>query len=96
VNALVLSLRQSPLQRLDLAPLTPNQLAGKSDAEITALPLNTTRERVCVGDVFRLRKGDPEAIIFFNNWITRMEWEDWLEERHQYWFAGNDWKKLTQ
>lgn len=63
MNALVLSLRQSPLQRLDLAPLTPNQLAGKSDAEITALPLNTTRERVCVGDVFRLRKGDPEEIV---------------------------------
>jgi len=25
-----------------------------------------------------------------------MEWEGWLEERHQYWFTGNDWKKLTQ
>ena len=63
MNSLVLSLRQSPVQRLDLAPLTPDNLAGKSEAEITALPLNTTRERVCVGDVFRLRRGDAADIV---------------------------------
>jgi formylmethanofuran dehydrogenase subunit C len=60
---LVLTLRQSPIQRLDLAPLTPNRLADKSEAEIAALPLNTTREPACVGDVFKLRMGDPGEIV---------------------------------
>jgi formylmethanofuran dehydrogenase subunit C len=62
VTALVLSLRQAPTQRLDLAPLTPNGLAGRSEAEIAALRLQTTRERVCVGDVFKLSMGDPASI----------------------------------
>ena len=43
-----------------------------------------------------MRKGDPDAMAFFNGWITRMEWEGWLEEKHQYWFTGNEWEKLTQ
>jgi formylmethanofuran dehydrogenase subunit C len=62
VTALVLSLREAPAQRLDLAPLTPSGLAGLSEAEIAAIPLQTTRERVCVGDVFKLRMGDPASI----------------------------------
>jgi formylmethanofuran dehydrogenase subunit C len=63
VSALVLTLREAPGQRLDLTPLTPNQLAGKSEAEIAALPMNTTKERVCVGDVFKLRLGDADEIV---------------------------------
>jgi polar amino acid transport system substrate-binding protein len=51
-----------------------------------------TKEPIC----FAVRKGDPEAMFFFNGWITRMHWEGWLEERHQYWFTGNEWEKLTQ
>jgi len=63
VSALVLTLRQAPAQRLDFAPLTPNQLAGKSEAEIAAVPLNITRERMRVGDLFKLRMGDPGEIV---------------------------------
>ena len=62
MTALVLSLREAPAQRLDLSPLTPDGLAGKSEAEIAAIPLQTTRERVCVGDVFKLRMGDAASI----------------------------------
>jgi formylmethanofuran dehydrogenase subunit C len=62
VTALVFSLRETPTQRLDLAPLTPDGLAGKSESEIAALPVQTTRERVCVGDVFKLRMGDVSSI----------------------------------
>ncbi len=63
MSGLLLTLRQPPAQRLDLAPLTPNQLAGKSEAEVAALPLNTTRERACVGDLFKLRMGDANEIV---------------------------------
>jgi formylmethanofuran dehydrogenase subunit C len=57
------SLRAAPAQRLDLSPLTPHNLAGKTVAEVDAIELGTTRTRVTAGDVFRIRKGDPAAIV---------------------------------
>lgn len=58
MSALTFSLRQAPNQRLDLAPLTPARLAGMNEAEIAKVELQTTRERVRVGDVFGLTMGD--------------------------------------
>ena len=58
--------------------------------EILYLPLEGktfTREPIS----FALRKGDPDALAFFNAWITLNDWEGWLEETHQYWFVGDDW-----
>ncbi|HEY5126394.1 MAG TPA: formylmethanofuran dehydrogenase subunit C [Bradyrhizobium sp.] len=64
MTPLVLSLRATPAQRLDLSPLVPNRLAGMKEGDIAAIELQTTRERVCVGDVFRLQMGDPAQIQF--------------------------------
>ena len=64
MSAFVFTLRDQPAQRLDLAPLTPQRLKGLSEADIARLALNTTRERVTVGDVFRLRLGDAPQIQF--------------------------------
>jgi formylmethanofuran dehydrogenase subunit C len=52
-----------PAQRLDLSPLTSNALAGKTVGEIERIELQTTREQVVVGDIFRLRRGDPMQIV---------------------------------
>jgi len=41
---------------------------------------------------FALRKGDPEAIFFFNAWITTSR--DYLKERFDYWFGTKDWKDM--
>jgi formylmethanofuran dehydrogenase subunit C len=57
------SLREAPAQRLDLSRLIPQNLAGKTVAEITAIELGTTRVRVTAGDVFRIVKGDPDTIL---------------------------------
>jgi formylmethanofuran dehydrogenase subunit C len=57
------SSRGAPAQRLDLSPLTPQNLAGKTEAEIAAIEVGTTRVRVKAGDVFRIRNGDPDAIV---------------------------------
>ena len=57
------SLRAAPSQRLDLSPLTPQNLAGKTVAEIENIELQTTRVRVTAGDVFRIRKGEPDTIV---------------------------------
>ena len=64
MSAFVFTLRDQPAQRLDLAPLAPLRLKGLSKAEIAAIALNTTRERVTVGDVFSLRSGDAAQIQF--------------------------------
>jgi formylmethanofuran dehydrogenase subunit C len=62
VKPLVLSLRQRPDQRLDLSAFVPHRLAGKSVAEIERMDLATSRHRVDVGEVFRVRAGSPEQI----------------------------------
>ena len=61
---LVLTLKQEPDQRLDLSPLVPHLVDGKSTAEIAAIELQTTREKRTVGDVFNIKTGDAGAIRF--------------------------------
>ena len=63
MNPLTFVTRASLGQRLDLSPLTPQNLAEKSLAEIAAIELQTTRERVTAGDVFDIRAGDSERIV---------------------------------
>jgi formylmethanofuran dehydrogenase subunit C len=66
VRPLVLSLRQAPEQRLDLSPLVPHLLAGKTEAAIARIELQTARARITVGDAFRLRMGDVAHIRIEN------------------------------
>ncbi len=61
---LVLRLKHEPDQRLDLSPLVPHLLDGKSEKEIAATELQTTRETRTVGDVFSITAGSVEAIRF--------------------------------
>jgi formylmethanofuran dehydrogenase subunit C len=63
LSALTFSLRAPPDQRLDLSRLTPQNLTRKSVAEVASIELQTTRIRVTAGDVFRIREGDPAAIV---------------------------------
>jgi len=49
-------------------------------------------ENLTRGDeAFALRKGDPDALNFFSNWILVHTSNGWLEERHDYWFTTRDW-----
>jgi formylmethanofuran dehydrogenase subunit C len=63
VKPLTLVTRAAPGQRLDLSPLTLMNLAEKSEAEIARIELQTTRERVTVGDIFAVQPGDAGAIV---------------------------------
>jgi polar amino acid transport system substrate-binding protein len=47
------------------------------------------------GEAFGLRKGDPDALNYFNNWINRYTLNGWLKERNDYWFRGNEWSDLV-
>ncbi len=41
---------------------------------------------------FALRKGDHDALNYFNNWITNMHAQGFLKERTQYWFESKKWE----
>ena len=44
-----------------------------------------------LGEGVALRKGDPDALNFFNNWIAHYWRTGWLRERHDYWFTAEEW-----
>ena len=46
-------------------------------------------------EAFAVRKGDPDALNFFDNWILLRSNDGWLEERHDYWFGGRPWADLV-
>lgn len=41
---------------------------------------------------FAVRKGDPDILNWLNNWITISTERGFIEERHDYWFRGIEWK----
>ena len=45
---------------------------------------------------FALPKGDPDTLACFNSWITLVQLEGWLQERHDYWFGTKDWADQIQ
>ena len=52
---------------------------------------------LATGEGFGLRKGDADALNFFNNWIAVRHANGWLKERNDYWFKGTDWEdQVTQ
>lgn len=62
MSAVKLTLRAKPDQRLDLSQLTPERLAGLTESEIGALPVNSTKAPLTAGDVFRIEAGDTDAL----------------------------------
>ena len=51
------------------------------------LPLQETFTKEPIG--FAVKKGDPDTLNFFNNWIIAVTAEGWLNERKRYWFSPN-------
>ncbi len=67
---------------------TPNREAGRNPETLVVLEGELFDPR---GEAFGMRKGDPDAMNFFNNWIAQNWRSGWLEERHNYWFATEEW-----
>ncbi len=42
-------------------------------------------------EAFVLRKGDPDAVNYFDNWIEFQTNLGFLKDRHDYWFLNTDW-----
>jgi polar amino acid transport system substrate-binding protein len=52
--------------------------------------ITTTDEAIVV------RKGDPDAVNFFSNWIIYNTSNGWMKERHDYWFKSQaGWKDMV-
>jgi formylmethanofuran dehydrogenase subunit C len=64
MTALTFTLKEIPLQRIDLSPLTPDKLAGKSRKEIELIPLQTGNRKLAAGEIFRIKGDDAANIIF--------------------------------
>ena len=62
--------------------------------ETMFLPLEANFTKEPIG--FAVRKGDFDTLTFFNNWITIVSHEGWLEERHNYWFGTKEWSHLVE
>ena len=73
MKPLVLSLRERPAERLDLSPLLPQLLAGKTADEIARIGVQTSRRPLAVGDVFRVRMGDARRIRI-EGACDRLDW----------------------
>jgi len=43
-------------------------------------------------DAMAVRKSDPDALNFLDNWILQRQLDGWLEERQTYWFGGREWR----
>ena len=51
-----------------------------------------TMDNLTQGDeAFGLRKGDPDALNFFSNWIVVNTSNSWLKDRQAYWFKTTGW-----
>lgn len=63
-------------------------------ADSLFLPIEGTFTKEPIG--FAMRKGDPDTLAYFNSWITTVELEGWLQERHNYWFGTKDWQTQVE
>ncbi|WP_457554066.1 transporter substrate-binding domain-containing protein [Desulfobacula sp.] len=45
---------------------------------------------------FALKKGDHDALNYFNNWILNMQAQGFLKEKKAYWFESKDWENLVK
>jgi formylmethanofuran dehydrogenase subunit C len=64
MSGLVFELKEPPPERCDLSPLIPERLAGEAAAAVERIEIQTTRRKLCVGDVFIISPTEAEEIRF--------------------------------
>ncbi|MDH3693326.1 MAG: formylmethanofuran dehydrogenase subunit C [Gammaproteobacteria bacterium] len=66
MTALTLTLREQPRQTINMSPLTPNQLAGKSANEISAIKFWQGKYQHTLDDLFEITGTDTTKLILKN------------------------------
>jgi polar amino acid transport system substrate-binding protein len=55
------------------------------------LPLGQDAKLFPVPAAMAVRKGDPDILNYFNNWILANKESGWLQERIDFWFRSDGW-----
>lgn len=63
MSALLFTLRETPRQRVDMSPLTPDVLRDRGAGEIGRIELVSGNQRVAAGDLFSITSGDATEIV---------------------------------
>jgi formylmethanofuran dehydrogenase subunit C len=66
MSALTFTLKTPSAQRIDLSPLTPDNLAGKSHAEIAGIPLQCGNRKLRADTLFDIAGDDANDIVIRN------------------------------
>lgn len=88
---------------------TQEVLNGKAHATMASEPTPSSEARrypdvlnvpfdtafSATGEAFGMRKGDPDGLNFFNNWINMHNKNGWLKQKHDYWFRGDEWASMV-
>lgn len=67
MSQLTFTLKRAPDLRVDLSPLTPDALAGKSRAEIAAIPLTSGNRKIKLEELFETSGDDTTNIVIENS-----------------------------
>ena len=87
----VLSVQEVANGKIEAASSTPPKAAFETERRGDAIFVLSNEQLSPTREAFALRKGDPDALNFFNNWIQETEASGWLAERRDYWFSGREW-----
>ena len=97
---------KAKLRQFDDSSLVLQEVVnGNAHAVLTSFPkptlwqsqnadvlFNPTLDKLTEGnEAFGLRKGDPDALNVFSNWIMVNTSNGWLQKRWTYWFTTMDW-----
>ncbi|TSA50807.1 MAG: formylmethanofuran dehydrogenase subunit C [Nitrosomonadales bacterium] len=66
MSALTFTLKTQPQQRVDMSPLTPDSLAGKSATDIAAIELQCGNRKLRTDALFNISGDDASAIVISN------------------------------
>lgn len=68
MSALTFTLKTQPKQRVDMAPLVPSNLTGKTANEIAAITLQCGKQQIPVGELFTITGDDAQSIVINNSY----------------------------
>ena len=86
-----LSVQEVANGKIEAASSTPPKAAFEIERRGDVLRIVSAEQLSPTREAFALRKGDPDALNFFDNWIQEAEASGWLAQRRAYWFSGREW-----
>ena len=87
----ILSVQEVANGSIEAASSTPPKAAFEIERRGDVIRIVSNEQLSPTREAFALRKGDPDALNFFSNWIQENEASGWLAERRAFWFSGREW-----